>query len=412
VGAVFGSRYAIFNVLPPPLTGIRVLDLSTVVAGPTATMILADLGADIVKVERIDGGDDARDMGPHRGQWGAYFIPINRGKRSITIDVTKPEGRETVLRLAQSCDVFIENFRVGKAAALGLDEAAVRARKPDIIYASLSAYGSSGPDCGKPGYDAILQARTGIVSVTGPNSDTPIRAGVSILDMGAGVWMALGILAALFERQSSGRGQRVEASLFQTGVMLMCYHLLYRQFSGVNPGPQGSRHASVAPYGAFSTSDGAVMIGISNDRLFRRLSTAVGHAEWAEDPSFLTNIERVRNRGDLEGRIEDILRTKSTAEWLKILNAHDVPCDAVQNAEQVMNDPQIAALDQLVAVALAGVEPADVPRLPFSLSVTPPSVAGPPPGLGEHGREILLQAGFAEAEIEELARCGACAFGA
>ena len=359
-------------------------------------MILADLGADIIKVERIDGGDDARDMGPHRGQWGAYFIPINRGKRSITIDVTKPAGRETVLRLAQSCDVFIENFRVGKAAALGLDEAAIRARRPDVIYASLSAYGSSGPDCGKPGYDAILQARTGIVSVTGPNRDTPIRAGVSILDMGAGVWMALGILAALFERKSSGRGQRVEASLFQTGVMLMCYHLLYRQFSGVNPGPQGSRHASVAPYGAFSTTDGAVMIGISNDRLFRRLCTAVGHTEWAEDPSFCTNIERVRNRVDLEGRIENILRTKTTAEWLKILNANDVPCDAVQNAEQVMNDPQIAALDQLVAVALAGELSADVP----------------PPALGEHGREILLQAGFAEAEIEELVRCGACAFGA
>jgi len=374
-------------------------------------MILADLGADIIKVERIDGGDDARDMGPHRGQWGAYFTPINRGKRSITIDVTKPAGRETVLRLAQSCDVFIENFRVGKAAALGLDEAAVRARKPDVIYASLSAYGSSGPDCGKPGYDAILQARTGIVSVTGPNRDTPIRAGVSILDMGAGVWMALGILAALFERQNSGRGQRVEASLFQTGVMLMCYHLLYRQFSGVNPGPQGSRHASVAPYGAFSTTDGAVMIGISNDRLFRRLCAAVGHAEWVEDPCFCTNIERVRNRVDLEGRIEDILRAKSTAEWLKILNAHDVPCDAVQNAEQVMNDPQIAALDQMVAVALAGVEPADVPRLPISLSITPPAVAGPPPSLGEHGREILLQAGFAEAEIDDLARSGVCAFG-
>ncbi len=317
-------------------------------------MILADLGADIIKVERIDGGDDARDMGPHRGQWGAYFTPINRGKRSITIDITKPAGRETVLRLAQSCDVFIENFRVGKAAGLGLDETAVRARKPDVIYASLSAYGSSGPDCTKPGYDAILQARTGIVSVTGPNADTPIRAGVSILDMGAGVWMALGILAALFERQNSGRGQRVEASLFQTGVMLMCYHLLYRQFSGVNPGPQGSRHASVAPYGAFSTTDGAVMIGISNDRLFRRLCTAVGHIEWTEDPMFCTNIERVRNRSDLEGRIENILRTKSTAEWLQILNKHDVPCDAVQNAEQVMNDPQIAALDQLVSGCACG----------------------------------------------------------
>lgn len=223
------------------------LDLSTVVAGPTASMILADLGADIIKVERIDGGDDARNMGPHRGPWGAYFVPINRGKRSIAIDITKPDGREAVYRLAAGCDVFLENFRGGTAAKLGMDEAAIRARKQDIIYASLSAYGQRGPDYRKPGYDAILQARTGIVSVTGPNAETPIRAGVSILDMGAGVWMALGILAALFERKNSGRGQRVDASLFETGVMLMCYHLLYRQFTGISPGPEGSRHTAMAP---------------------------------------------------------------------------------------------------------------------------------------------------------------------
>jgi crotonobetainyl-CoA:carnitine CoA-transferase CaiB-like acyl-CoA transferase len=390
------------RLLPPPLTGIRILDLSTVVAGPTATMILADLGADIIKVERIDGGDDARDMGPHRGPWGAYFVPLNRGKRSIAINVTKPAGREAILRLAHGCDVFIENFRGGKAAALGLDEAAVRARKPDIIYASLSAYGPRGPDVAKPGYDAILQARTGIVSVTGPNQDTPIRAGVSILDMGAGVWMALGILAALFERKNSGRGQRVDASLFQTGVMLMCYHLLYQQFTGVSPGPQGSRHASVAPYGAFATADGAVMIGISNDRLFRRLSAAVGRVDWTTDPLFATNIDRVRNRADLEGQLSELVRSRPTAEWLRVFTAHDVPSDAVQNAEQVMKDPQMAALKQLAEVALAGQSPAEVPRLPIELSLTPPAPAGPPPALGEHGRAILQEAGFTDQEIDEL----------
>jgi len=213
-------------------------------------MILADLGADVIKVERMDGGDDARNMGPHRGSWGAYFVPMNRGKRSIAVDITKPAGREIVYRLAASSDVFIENLRVGKAAGLGVDEAAIRARKPDIIYGSLSAYGQTGPDCLKPGYDAILQARTGIVSVTGPDAETPIRAGVSILDVGAGVWMAVGIMAALFERQRSGRGQRVDASLFGTGVMLMCYHLLSQQFTGVSPAPEGSRHNAMAPYGA------------------------------------------------------------------------------------------------------------------------------------------------------------------
>jgi len=389
-----------------------VLDLSTVVAGPTATMILADLGADVIKVERIDGGDDARNMGPHCGEWGAYFVPINRGKRSIAIDITKPAGREIVFRLAEGSEVFIENFRGGKAAALGLDEAAVRARRPDIIYASLSAYGQRGPDYFKPGYDAILQARTGIVSVTGPNADTPIRAGVSILDMGAGVWMALGILAALFERQRSGRGQRVDASLFETGVMLMCYHLLSRQFTGVSPGPEGSRHNAMAPYGAFATADGAIMIGISNERLFRRLCAALGREDWLEDPRFRTNLDRVRNRAHLEGPIADMLRERSTADWLQLFGEHDVPADAVQNSQNVMEDSQLQALDQLAEVALRGEEPARVPRLPISLSVTPPEVSGPPPELGEHGRAILQEAGYSDGEIDELVRSRVCAIGA
>jgi len=375
-------------------------------------MILADLGADIIKVERIDGGDDARNMGPHRGPWGAYFVPINRGKRSIAVDITKPAGREAVYRLAAGCDVFVENFRGGTAAKLGMDETAIRARKPDIIYASLSAYGQRGPDYLKPGYDAILQARTGIVSVTGPNAETPIRAGVSILDMGAGVWMALGILAALFERKSSGRGQRVDASLFETGVMLMCYHLLYRQFTGVSPGPEGSRHNAMAPYGAFETADGAIMIGISNDRLFRRLCVALGKEEWLEDPSFATSLDRVRNRAGLEGPMAEMFRARPTAFWLELFKKHDVPADAVQNSEEVMADYQLAALNQLAEVALQGEAAGMVPRLPVGLSLTPPEVAGPPPLLGEHGRAILREAGYRDAEIDELVQSRACALGA
>ena len=399
---------AIFNSLPPPLTGVRILDLSTVVAGPTATMILADLGADIVKVERIDGGDDARGMPPHRGSWGSYFVPINRGKRSIALDLRNPAARDVVLKLAETCDVCVENFRGGKAAELGLDEPAIRARKPDIIYASLSAYGSRGPDYFKPGYDAILQARSGIMSVTGVNEDSPMRAGVSILDMGAGVWMALGIVTALFERQRSGRGQRLDASLLQTGVMLMCYHLLYRQFTGVNPRPDGARHASVAPYGAFATADGAIMIGTSNDRLFRRLAKALDHPEWLHEPRYSSNTERCHNRAGLEGQIADLLQTKPTAHWVAVFNANDVPNDAVQNAEQVMQDPQLAALNAFAEVGLCGEEPAIVPRLPIALSATPAAPAGPPPALGEHSRIILREAGYVDAEIDELIRSGAC----
>ncbi len=371
-------------------------------------MILADLGADIIKVERIDGGDDARGMPPHRGPWGSYFTPINRGKRSISLDLRNPAGRDVVLKLAESCDVCVENFRGGKAVELGLDEPAIRARKPDIIYASLSAYGSCGPDYTKPGYDAILQARSGIMSVTGVSQETPMRAGVSILDMGAGVWMALGIVTALFERQRSGSGQRLDASLLQTGVMLMCYHLLYRQFTGVNPRPEGARHSSVAPYGAFATADGAIMIGTSNDRLFRRLAKALNRTDWLDEPCYASNAERCRNRAGLEGQISDLLRTKPTAHWVAIFNENDVPNDAVQNAEQVLRDPQLAALNAFAEVELPGEESALLPRLPIELSLTPAAPAGPPPQLGEHSRAILREAGYPDATIDKLIRSGAC----
>jgi crotonobetainyl-CoA:carnitine CoA-transferase CaiB-like acyl-CoA transferase len=371
-------------------------------------MILSDLGADIIKVERIDGGDDARGMPPHRGPWGAYYVPINRGKRSISLDLRNPAGRDVVLKLAETCDVCVENFRGGKAAELGLDEPAIRARKPDIIYASLSAYGSSGPDYTKPGYDPILQARSGIMSVTGVNQDVPMRAGVSILDMGAGVWMALGIVTALFERQRSGQGQRVDASLLQTGVMLMCYHLVYRQFTGVNPRPEGARHASVAPYGAFATADGVIMIGISNDRLFRRLCKALDRTHWLDELCYSSNAERCRNRAGLEGQIADLLRTKPTEHWVAVFKENDVPNDTIQNAEQVLEDPQLAAINAFAEIGLCGEQPAVVPRLPIALSHTPAGPAGPPPALGEHSEIILREAGYADAEIEELIRCGAC----
>ncbi len=397
--------------LPQLLAGVRVLDLSTIVAGPAASMVLADFGADVIKVERPGTGEDARAMGPHRGSWGAYFTPLNRGKRSAAIDITTPAGREAVLRIASTCDVLLENFRGGKAAALGLDEASVRERKPDIVYASISAYGPGGPDYTRPGYDAVLQARSGIMSVTGMSgseSETPLRAGVSILDLGTGMWMTVGILAALLERQRSGKGQRVDASLLQTGVMFMCYHLLYRQFAGVNPKPQGSRHTAFAPYGAYPTSDGAIMIGISSDKAFRRLAEALGRPEWLEDPRFRTNPDRVHNTPALDECISAILRSNTMAHWTAVLDRYDVANDPVQNAEQLMSDRQVQALGQLERVPLAGTEAALLPRLPLGFSLTPPAIQGPPPEVGEHTEAVLREAGFTEAEIEELVSAGIC----
>ena len=388
--------------MAPVLQGIRVLDLSTIVAGPTASMILSDLGADIIKVERTGGGDDGRAMGPHRGEWGAYFVALNRGKRSIALDLAKPEGRDAVLRLASTCDVFLENFRGGKTAELGLDEPAIRARKPDIIYASLSAYGPSGPDYTKPGYDAVLQARTGIMSVTGTGQGQPMRTGVSILDVTTGTWMALGILAALLERQRSGKGQRVDASLFQTGIMFMAYHLAYRQFAGVDPQPQGARHKAFAPYGSLPTGDGQIMIGISSDRQFHRLCAALGHAAWASDPRFLVNKDRVANVDELESLIAGVLRTQPTSHWVALLNEHDIANDPIQSPGQVLNDPQAAALHLFTQIALTGEQPVALPRLPIGLSLTPPTPQGPPPSAGQHGRAILREAGYSEDDIDKL----------
>jgi crotonobetainyl-CoA:carnitine CoA-transferase CaiB-like acyl-CoA transferase len=390
------------------LNGIRVLDLSTIVAGPTASMILSDFGADIIKVERLGSGEDGRAMGPHRGEWGAYFTAINRGKRSIAVDIARPEGKEVVLKLAENCDVWLENFRGGAAARLGLDETVVRARNANIIYAALSAYGPVGPDYKRPGYDGILQARSGIVSVTGEDQDHTVRAGVSVLDMGSGIWMALGILAALLERKQSGKGQRVDASLLQTGVMFMAYHLLYRQFAGVNPAPQGSKHTAFAPYGAYQARDGAVMIGISGDKAFARLCDALGHPEWTTDPRFATNPERVKNTPALDELMTATLRSESAAHWSKRLDEANVANDLVQTPEQVMADRQVTALGQLEAVRLGNDSEVRLPRLPLNLSVTPPAIQGPPPVVGEHTRAILVEAGYTAQEIERLLQNGIC----
>ena len=390
------------------LDGIRVLDLSTIVAGPAASMILADLGADVIKVEPPGDGENGRDMGPHRGPWGAYFTVLNRGKRSLALDLRQPAAREAVLRIAATCDVFLENFRGGKAAELGLDEAAVRARKPDIIYASLTAYGTAGPDALRPGYDGILQARTGIMSVTGSGDGMPVRSGVSILDLGTGVWTALGVLAALVERQRSGKGQRVDSSLFQSGLMLMCYHLVYRQFAGVNPKPQGSRHTAFAPYGAFPAADGAIMIGISSDKAFRRLAEALGKPEWADDPRFRTNRDRSNHVAELERCLCEVLAAHPVSYWKEVFDRYDVACDPVQAPDQVLSDPQAAALQQFESVELSGEERILLPKLPLAFSLTPAAIQGPPPKVGQHTRAILREAAYPDTEIEQLLRSGIC----
>lgn len=357
-------------------------------------MILAALGADVIKIERPGSGDDARQMAPVMDGSSAYFLAINRGKRSAAIDLSTSQGVALALRIAAKCDVFIENFRGGKAEAMGLGENAVRARRPQIIYASLSAFGPRGPDFDKPGYDALVQARTGIQSVTGEPGTAGARAGVSILDMGSGMWIALGIVAALFDRATTGAGRRVDASLYQTGVMWMAYHLIARQMTGRDPGPQGTRHAAFAPYGDFATADSRILIGISNDRLFEKLCSAAGISAHER---FRTNAGRVEHREALDALLAPIFLLKSTAEWLEIFDRAGVPASAVQTAGQVLRDPQLAAIGQMCDAAPGIV----APGLPLEFSGFE-CARGVAPRLGEHTREVLLECGLDAAAIDSL----------
>lgn len=359
-------------------------------------MILAALGADVIKIERPGSGDDARAMAPAENGSSAYFVAINRGKRSVAIDLSKTEGVALALHMAAGCDVFVENFRGGKAAAMGLDEEAVRKARADVIYASLSAFGPRGPDFDKAGYDALVQARTGIQSVTGEPGTAGARAGVSILDMGSGMWIALGIVAALFDRARTGIGRRVDGSLFQTGVMWMAYHLVAKQMTGRDPAPQGTRHPAFAPYGDFATRDSHVLIGISNDRLFQKLAVALG---LAADERYATNSARVRHREDLDRLLAPLFARRSTAEWLEILDRAGVPASAVQTAGDVLEDPQLRALGQMT-MAGAGLV---APGLPIEISGFDyaPGVA---PRLGEHTRAVLAECGLSASEIDDLRR--------
>jgi crotonobetainyl-CoA:carnitine CoA-transferase CaiB-like acyl-CoA transferase len=380
------------------LAAIRVLDLTTNISGPSATMILAALGAEVIKIERPGSGDDARSMAPVQNRSSAYFLAINRGKKSVALDLSKPEGIATTLRLARSCDVFIENFRGGKAESMGLGESALRAANPKIIYASLSAFGPRGPDFEKPGYDALVQARTGIQSVTGEPATAGARAGVSILDMGTGMWIALAILAALYDRDRTGQAARIDGSLFQTGVMWMAYHLVARQITGRDPIPQGTRHTAFAPYGDFETSDSRILIGISNDRLFDRLAQAIA---LAPDPRFRTNASRVENREQLDQQIATRLRQRTTSDWLEIFDNAGVPASAIQSAGELLNDPQLAALAQLSEAAPQILSP----NLPIEFSTFTPTPAEAP-HLGNHTQSVLLESGFTPAEIETLTARG------
>ena len=368
-----------------PLDGLVVLDFTRILAGPVATMLLSDLGADVIKIERPGTGDDTRSWGPpFRGDDATYFLGVNRGKRSVVLDLADPAGQAAALRLAAGADVVVENFRSGVMARLGLDYAALRAVNPRLVYCSVPAFATV--DTGKPGYDLLMQAACGLMSVTG--EDRPVKAGVAVLDVVTGLYASNGILAALAARERTGQGQQVTVGLYEASlaalVNLGASHLL----GGAVPGLAGNAHPSIVPYQMFESSDVPFVLAAGNDKLFRATAVLAGRPELADDPRFRTNADRVGAREELVAALQAVFRLRPAEHWVRLCDEHGVPASVVRSLDQVFAAPEAAGstftVDDPVRGELRYVRP------PLTLSDTPLRAdPAPPPLLGEHDAEVL-----------------------
>jgi glutaryl-CoA transferase len=390
------------NHHPGPLDGIRVLDLTRVLAGPYCTMFLGDLGAEVVKVEQPGVGDDTRGWGPpFAGGESAYFLCVNRNKKSITIDLKSKEGVALLRRLAESADVLIENFRPGTMERLGLGEKELREINPKLIYASLSGFGADGPMSDAPGYDLIVQAWGGLMSITGPADGEPSKVGVAIIDLVAGLMLGKSIAAALFAREKLGVGQKIDTSLLEAEVACLINVGSNYLVEGNIPRRWGNAHPSIVPYQSFKTADGYLVIGVASEGIWRRFCQAIGRAEWADDSRFEKNSNRVENRGVLIAAISEIFLDRETDAWLKLLNQAEVPCAPVQTVDQVFKAPQVLHREMLVQVEHPRAGTVRMAGIPVKFSVTPASVRLPPPLLGQHTEEVL--ASWLEVDGKEIA---------
>ncbi len=390
-----------------PLEGMRVIDVTTSIAGPYCAQILAALGADVIKVERPDTGDDGRSWGPPfwDGE-STMFLSANAGKRSLAVTLRDPRGREALHRLAGGSDVFLQSLRPGLAEELRLDAGTLRARNPRLVYCAVGAYGRVGPLAREAGYDALMQAAGGLISITGEPGRPGVRVGASIVDQGTGTWAALGVLAALLDRERTGEGCVVDVSLFETAIGYIGYHLAGYLADGTVPSGDGTRFAMLAPYQVFATRDGGLMIAGGNDRIYRAICTALGMPQLAEDPRFRTNADRVRNREVLSDLLEARLATDDTAAWQSRLTAAGVPAAPVADVGDVARSPQTAALEILQPLEHPRIDGLKLPALPLSFDGDRARHPSAPPDVGEHSAEILLEAGYTDDEIAALAADG------
>jgi crotonobetainyl-CoA:carnitine CoA-transferase CaiB-like acyl-CoA transferase len=391
------------------LDGIKVLDLSRVLAGPWCTQILADLGADVVKIERPGVGDDTRTWGPpflkdaegRDTDQATYFTSCNRNKRSVTIDMATGEGQALLKKMAAQADIVVENFKTGGLRQYGLDYESLRAINPRLVYCSVTGFGHDGPHASRAGYDLMIQATSGMMSITGRPDDAPgggpLRVGVALTDLFTGVYAATAILAAIEVRHRTGEGQHIDMALLDVGMAILANQASAFLNTGVAPQRQGNSHPSLAPYQDFHTKDGAMLLAIGNNGQFTRFCEAAGQAEWASDPRFATNTLRVRHREVLIPMMETVTRTRTTAEWIALLEDKAVPCGPINNIAQAFEDEQVKARGLAVTMprqAGDGIAQIVGVASPLRLQGTPPVLRHAPPALGQHTDEVLAEMGL------------------
>ncbi|MGE0866782.1 MAG: CaiB/BaiF CoA transferase family protein [Vicinamibacterales bacterium] len=389
--------------MPGPLAGFTVLDLTRVLSGPYCTMVLGDLGARVIKVEQPGKGDDTRHWGPpFVGVESAYFLSINRNKESVTLDYKPAAGRDVLEKLVAGADVLVENFRPGTLERAGFGWEAVHARFPRLVYASISGYGQTGPRRDEAGYDAVMQAEGGLMSVTGDADRPGYRMGVAITDMVAGLYCAQGITAALLARERSGTGQRVDIGMLDTTAALLTYQAANWFTTGKTPQRRGNRHATIAPYETFTTADGEIVIAVGNDEIWKRFCPAAGLPELGADPRFATNKDRMANYEEMRPPIDRVFRTATSAEWIARLNAAGVPNGEVRDIGQMLNDPQLAAREMVQTLMHPTIGATRVIGAPIKLSGTAASLRAAPPVLGQHTDAVLGELGYSPADIAVL----------
>ncbi len=392
-----------------PLSGLKVIELAHVMAGPVCGLMLADMGAEVIKVEKVPGGDDSRrSLPPEIGGEAAAFLMVNRNKRGIAVDLKSAGGKAVLRRLVASADALIENYRAGTMERLGLGYDSLRPDNPGLIYCEISGFGRTGPYAARGGFDLIAQGMSGLMSITGEGPGRPpVKIGAPVTDITAGILGAMGILAAVVERQKTGRGQRVDTSLFEAGNVHTYWQSAIAFATGVSPGPMGSAHPLNAPYQAFETADGWITVGAANQGNWLRLLEVLEAPELSEDPRFIEPKGRMDHLGELEAALNAIVRKRGNADWLARFEAAGLPAGPVQSILEMQADPQTLARQMVVETEHATLGPVKTLGLPVKFSETPGEVAAGAPVYGEHTRAVLAEYGFSEAEIAALIAEGA-----